>query len=89
MRALFIGGTVDNSELDLELNEAPRNYPTDSAGRTPRYSLYEVGKREGEPVYAVYASPEMGEDEIERIIDERQYVRRFGVADGGERVGAR
>src|SRR3546814_15147455 len=27
MRALFVGGTVDNSELDIDGNEPPLNYP--------------------------------------------------------------
>jgi hypothetical protein len=86
MRALFVGGTVDNSELDLEPTEAPKHYPTDAAGRSRRYDLFEIGKRGGEAVYAVYASSGMPEDEVERITEEREYPRRFGVDDGGERV---
>jgi hypothetical protein len=86
MRALFVGGTVDNSELDLEPSEAPKHYPTEAAGRSRRYDLYEIGKRDGEAVYAVYASSGMAEQEVERIIAEREYPRRFGVDDGGERV---
>ena len=79
MRALFVGGTVDNSELDLERNELPEHYPSETGGNVPRYRLYEIGERGGEPVYAVYDAPGMGEAEVERIIEERDYPRRFGA----------
>jgi hypothetical protein len=80
MRALFVGGTVDNSELDPA--EAPQHYPTEAAGRAARYDLSEIGRREGEAVYAVYAAAGMPPDEVERIIVERQYPRRFNAERG-------
>jgi hypothetical protein len=86
MRALFVGGMVDNSELDVDPGELPKHYPTDGVGQDRRYHLYEVGKVDGEPVYAVYASAGMAGDEVERLIAEREYPRRFGVDGGGERV---
>lgn len=79
MRALFVGGTVDNSELDMDQPETPTHYPDHTGSNVPRYRLFEVGKRAGDPVYAVYAAPGMPPNEVERIIAERDYVRRFGA----------
>ncbi len=77
MRALFIGGTVDNSELDLDSPQPPRHYPENGGGGQSRYRLHHVGLREGEVAYAVYAAPEMADSEIERVASEREYPRRF------------
>ncbi|MEN1926701.1 hypothetical protein WCE55_10965 [Luteimonas sp. MJ293] len=77
MRALFVGGTVDNSELDLEGETPPLRWPPDSAGRDPRYRLHQVGQRDGSAVFAVYAAPEMAGAEVDRVIEERAYARRF------------
>lgn len=80
MRALFIGGTVDNSELDLEGDQPPRNYPENGGSGQPRYRLHHVGLRDGKQgdvAYAVYAAPEMRDEEIERVAGERDYPRRF------------
>ncbi|MFQ6313465.1 hypothetical protein [Lysobacter capsici] len=77
MRALFIGGTVDNSELDLEGGEPPRHYPPNTGSGQPRYRLHHVGLREGATVYAVYAAPELADGEVERVAEERGYARRF------------
>jgi len=79
MRALFVGGTVDNSELDLDPGQLPTHYPDDTGSRVPRYDLYEVGHRDGEAVYAVYAAPGLSADAVEQVIAERDYPRRFGV----------
>lgn len=78
MRALFVGGTVDNSELDLE-GTAPVNYPSETGSGHARYRLFELGQRDGQPVYAVYAAANLADDHIERVIAERGYVRRFGA----------
>ena len=86
MRLLFVGGNVDNSELDFDL-APPQNYPSDTGSGHPRYRLYEVGHREGEPVYAVYAAPQLAADAVEEVIAEREYPRRFG-ADSRERPQA-
>ncbi len=78
MRALFIGGTVDNSELDLEGGQPPRNYPENGGSGQPRYRLHHVGVRDaGEVAYAVYAAPEMRDEEVQRVAGERDYSRRF------------
>lgn len=78
MRALFIGGTVDNSELDLDGAQPPRNYPENGGSGQPRYRLHHVGLRDaGEVAYAVYAAPEMRDEEVERVATERDYPRRF------------
>jgi len=77
MRALFVGGTVDNSELDLEGDAPPLRYPPDSGGRVTRYRLHEIGQRDGQTAYAVYAAPDMPTREVDRIVEERAYARRF------------
>lgn len=78
MRALFVGGLVDNSELDLNESVPPRHYPPNTGAGQSRYRLYQLGRHEDDSIaYAVYAAPEMGEEEVERIIDERDYPRRF------------
>ncbi|GAB3730190.1 hypothetical protein GCM10028862_09240 [Luteimonas pelagia] len=80
-RALFVGGAVDNSEMDLvDLaagSRPPLHYPEDTGGGRPRYRLHHVGRRDEAFAYAVYAAPGMGDEEVERISDERGYARRF------------
>lgn len=81
-RALFVGGTVDNSELDLDIQTVrpPLHYPENSGAGRPRYRLHHVGLRDGgEIAYAVYGAPDMADDEIVRIADERDYPRRFNA----------
>jgi len=77
MRALFVGGTVDNSELDLDGTEPPRHYPENTGSGQPRYRLHHVGLRDGEAVYAVYGAPELADKSIEDTATERGYPRRF------------
>lgn len=77
MRALFIGGAVDNSELDLDGTEPPANYPENGGAGRSRYRLQQVGRRDGAVAYAVYAAPDLANDEVQRVVDERDYVRRF------------
>ena len=78
MRALFVGGVVDNSEMDLEGTKAPVHYPEDTGGGHSRYRLHQIGKHSnGDVAYAVYGAPDMTDDEVARIADERAYARRF------------
>lgn len=79
MYALFIGGTVDNSELDMEGGEPPVHYPPDTGAGRARYRLHHIGRRDGDIVYAVYAAPELPDDEVERVAAERDYPRRFSA----------
>ena len=81
IRALFVGGTVDNSELDLDLvgSEPPRHYPQNTGGGQPRYRLHHVGLRDGKAVYAVYGAPELADAAIQGTADERNYARRFNA----------
>jgi hypothetical protein len=88
MRALFVGGTIDNSEVDLDQTLLSVNYPDRTGGGTSRYRLYEVGQRDGEVVFAVYAAKGLAPDEVERIVAERDYARRFGVGAGVELVSS-
>lgn len=78
MRALFIGGIVDNSEMDLDDTQPPVHYPQSSGAGRPRYRLHQVGQREdGSIAYAVYGAPDLAEEEVTRVADERGYARRF------------
>lgn len=80
LRALFVGGVVDNSELDLEQDQPPVHYPADGGGGQPRYRLRLVGVgSDGANVCAVYGAPDTPMDEVRRISDEREYARRFEV----------
>lgn len=82
MRALFVGGMVDNSELDLEGRAPPVHYPQDTGAGRPRYTLHHVGRQGEDIAYAVYAAPEMHSDEVDRIVGERDYARRFDATPG-------
>lgn len=79
MRALFVGGVVDNSELDLDGRAPPAHYPENGGGGRSRYRLHHVGRHDGAIAYAVYAAPDLAEQEIQRIVDERDYARRFNA----------
>lgn len=77
LRALFVGGTVDNSELDMDGNEPPLHYPPNTGSGHSRYRLHHVGRQDGDVVYAVYGAPDLSNEEVQRIADERDYARRF------------
>ena len=78
MRALFVGGTVDNSELDLARAQPPAHYPENTGAGMPRYSLHHVGRDGADDIaYAVYAAPGLADAEVQRIAGERDYARRF------------
>lgn len=78
MRALFVGGTVDNSELDMTRDVPPAHYPENTGGGVPRYHLHHVGVDGRDDIaYAVYAAPELADDVVRRIAEERDYARRF------------
>jgi len=78
MRALFVGGVVDNSEMDIEGAQPPVHYPQNTGGGHSRYRLHQVGKQaDGTVAYAVYGAPDMADDEVSRVADERAYARRF------------
>ncbi|GAB6194738.1 hypothetical protein [Lysobacter xanthus] len=78
VRALFVGGVVDNSEMDLDGPQPPRHYPENTGGGAPRYSLRQVGVREGGDIaYAVYGAPDVDDAFVEQVADERDYARRF------------
>ena len=78
MRALFVGGTVDNSELDLSRDVPPAHYPENTGSGIPRYHLHHVGVDRSEGIaYAVYAAPELADEVVRRVADERDYARRL------------
>lgn len=79
MRALFVGGLVDNSELDLDGAEPPLHYPENTGAGQPRYRLHQIGVRDGEIAYAVYGAPDLADTEVIRVIQERDYSRRFNA----------
>ena len=76
MRGVFVGGPVDNSELDLEGSQPPLRYPENGGSGQSRYRLSRLGHRGDAVAYAVYAAPELDEAEVERIAGERDYARR-------------
>ncbi|NZA25611.1 hypothetical protein H0E84_04385 [Luteimonas sp. SJ-92] len=77
MRALFVGGVVDNSELDLEGDSPPLHYPPDGGAGRSRYRLHQIGRQDGAVAYAVYGAPELPAEHIRQVADERAYARRF------------
>ena len=79
MRALFVGGAVDNSERDMARAVPPTHYPEDTGTGIPRYQLHHVGRISDTIVYAVYAAPGLADAEVQRIALERDYARRFGA----------
>lgn len=77
LRALFVGGVVDNSEMDMDGTQPPIHYPENGHTGRPRYKLQLVGRHDGEVVYAVYGAPELADAEVARVAEERGYARRF------------
>lgn len=77
MRALFVGGPVDNSELDIDAGTPPKHYPPDTGSGQSRYRLHQYGQRDGEIVYAVYGAPDQADSEVLATAEERDYARRF------------
>ena len=79
MRALFVGGVIDNNELDLEGGEPPKHYPPETGSGQSRYRLHAVGRSSGGIACAVYGAPDLDPGEVSRISGERAYARRFGT----------
>ncbi|AXK73672.1 hypothetical protein DWG18_11015 [Lysobacter sp. TY2-98] len=79
MRALFVGGVVDNSEMDLDGPHPPKHYPENTGGGASRYSLRQVGTTDDRVVYAVYGAPDLDDGFVERVAGERDYARRFAA----------
>ena len=77
MRALFVGGPVDNSELDIDGETPPTHYPPDTGSGQSRYRLHQVGCKGDEVVYAVYGAPDSADEEVIAVAEERGYARRF------------
>lgn len=78
MRALFVGGVVDNTEFDLDEGQLPLHYPENHGGGHSRYSLHQIGERDdGSIAYAVYGAPDLADEEVVRVAEERAYARRF------------
>lgn len=83
MRVFFVGGLVDNSELDLEISGSPpANYPPDTGSGRQRYRLVQAEQRNGRSLYAIYAPPELDPAEVQRIVQERNYAGRFPTLKG-------
>ncbi len=79
IRAIFVGGTIDNSELDLDANEPPVHYPPRTGNGIPRYRLQALGWHDGGIACAVYGAPDLEAGEVLRISGERAHARRFDV----------
>jgi hypothetical protein len=80
LRALFVGGVIDNNELDLDSVEPPLHYPPETGSGQPRYRLHAVGHAGDGVACAVYGAPGLDPGEVMRVSDERAYARRFEVA---------
>lgn len=80
MRALFVGGVIDNNELDLDGTEPPVHYPPETGSGQSRYRLHAVGRSGDAVAYAVYGAPDVPTEEVQRVSGEREYARRFGVS---------
>lgn len=81
IRALFVGGTIDNAELDLDDDEAPVHYPPETGSGQSRYRVHSIGRSGDTVAYAVYGAPEMSPGEVSRVSEERQYARRFDATE--------
>lgn len=78
MRAFFVGGITDNSELDMDVAaQPPAHYPSDTGHGVHRYRLQQACERDGAFVYAVYAAPELSDEQVQQIVVERNYAGRF------------
>lgn len=59
----------------------PCTTPENTGAGRPRYRLHQIGERgDGTVAYAVYGAPEMADDDITRITEERGYARRFSAS---------
>jgi hypothetical protein len=73
-----VGGVVVFRVLGVVGGVGAVHYPEDTGGGHSRYRLHQVGKQaDGAVAYAVYGAPDMADDEVARIADERAYARRF------------
>ncbi len=80
MHALFVGGVIDNNEMDMEEGRPPIHYPENGGGGQSRYRLHYIGEGDGgRVVYAVYGAPDLPDAEVERVVEERAYARRFNA----------
>ncbi|MCC8690753.1 hypothetical protein LN471_13225 [Xanthomonas campestris] len=67
--------------MDLDDTPPPMHYPENTGAGRPRYRLHQVGERDdGSVAYAVYGAPEMADEEVARISEERDYARRFNAS---------
>lgn len=79
MRALFVGGTVDNTEVDIDDHQPPLHYPPSTGSGQARYRLHLIGRQDDTVIYGVYGAPELADEEVRRVADERDYARRFAA----------
>ena len=84
MKAFFVGGITDNSEIELDGARPPAHSPDQTGSGVHRYRLHSVVERDGQALFAVYAPPEMDDGDVARIVAERRYPQRFaqGVRPG-------
>lgn len=79
MRALFVGGNVDNVEVEIDGSEPPVHYPPQTGSGQPRYRLHLVGRQDQAIVCAVYGAPDVPSQTVRRTAEERDYARRFSA----------
>ena len=79
MRALFVGGTVDNVEVEIDGSEPPVHYPPQTGSGQPRYRLQLVGRKDDQVVCAVYGAPDVAAETVRDTAEQRDYARRFSA----------
>lgn len=86
MKAIFVGGRVDNSVIDLgKRATAPAEYPEGSGDRAA-YRLHREARDGDQVAYAIYEAVGMNHGEAARIVAERAYERRFAPSGGNGRA---
>ncbi|USJ02852.1 hypothetical protein MUG10_13525 [Xanthomonas prunicola] len=67
--------------MDLDDMPPPMHYPSNTGTGRPRYRLHQIGERaDGSVAYAIYGAPELADEEIQRVAEERDYARRFSAS---------
>ena len=77
MRALFVAGTGTH-EVEIDGHEPPLHYP-EHRQRPITLTPALVGKQDETIVYGVYGAPDLPDNEVNTVEDERDYARRFAA----------
>ena len=82
MRALFVGGCLDASEIDLDGADPQLRYPENTQIGRPSYILHHLAKLpNGKLAYALYAPTTMAAIDVAQIASKRRYAQCYGVSE--------